>query len=75
MITDDDALMMDRLIGRLKNRYPECGEVIIKYYTSRDVDLMTVGKRMGYGYGKTRDLWKAGIAWIDGALDFRRQAA
>lgn len=69
MITDDDALIMDRLIGRLRNRYAECGHVIIKYYTSRDVDLMTVGKRLGFGYGKTRELWKSGIAWLDGALD------
>lgn len=75
MITDDDALMMDGLIGRLRNRYPEAGNVIITYYTSRDIDLMSVGKRMGFGYGKTQGLWKAGIAWIDGALDLRREAA
>lgn len=75
MITDDDALMMDSLIGRLRARYAESGSVIIKYYTSRDVDLMTVGKRMGFGYGKTRELWKSGVAWIDGALDLRRKAA
>lgn len=49
--------------------------MIISYYTSRDIDLMTVGKRLGFGYGKTQGLWKAGIAWIDGALDLRREAA
>lgn len=75
MITDDDALMMDRLVGRLRKRYPEAGNVIITYYKSRDIDLMTVGKRLGFGYGKTQGLWKAGIAWIDGALDLRREAA
>ena len=75
MITDDDALMMDSLIGRLRDRYAESGNVIINYYTSRDVDLVTVGKRLGFGYGKTRELWKSGVAWIDGALDLRRKAA
>lgn len=75
MITDDDALMMDGLVGRLRKRYPESGNVIIAYYRSRDIDLMTVGKRLGFGYGKTQGLWKAGIAWIDGALDLRREAA
>ncbi|MEE1866920.1 antiterminator Q family protein [Pseudomonas auratipiscis] len=75
MITDDDALMVDRLVGRLLKRYPECGKVIMKYYTSRDTSLMQVGKKLGFGEEKTRQLWKAGTAWIDGALEHHRQAA
>jgi hypothetical protein len=75
MITDDDALMIDALVGRLLQRYKECGNVIMKYYISRDKALMDVGKKLGFGEEKTRQLWKAGIAWIDGALDIRRAAA
>lgn len=75
VITDDEALMIDRLVGRLLKRYPECGQVIMKYYTSRDTSLLVVGKRLGFGEEKTRQLWKAGIAWVDGALDIRREAA
>jgi len=75
MITDDQALLMDRLVGRLRNRYEEAGNVIIKYYTSRDTSLMVVGKKLGFGEEKTRQLWKSGIAWIDGALEVRREAA
>ncbi|AVX22808.1 antitermination protein Q [Pseudomonas syringae pv. atrofaciens] len=75
MITDDQALLIDRLVGRLRSRYEEAGNVIIKYYTSRDTSLMVVGKKMGFGEEKTRQLWKAGIAWIDGALESGRQAA
>jgi hypothetical protein len=75
MITDDQALLIDKLVGRLRNRYEESGNVIIKYYTSRDTSLMVVGKKLGFGEEKTRQLWKAGIAWIDGALETRRQAA
>ena len=75
MITDDQALMIDALVGRLRNRYPESGNVIISYYTSRDMALMAVGKKLGYGEEKTRQLWKSGVAWIDGALESRRQAA
>ena len=75
MITDDDALMIDRLVGRLIKRYKECGDVIMKYYTARDKALADVGKKLGYGEEKTRQLWKAGVAWIDGALDVRRQVA
>ena len=75
MITDDDALMIDGLMGRLIKRYPECGDVLMKYYTARDKALAEVGKELGFGYGKTQGLWKAGIAWVDGALDLRREAA
>ncbi|MBP1146739.1 hypothetical protein JOE33_003662 [Pseudomonas sp. PvP027] len=49
--------------------------MIIKYYTSRDISLIVVGKKMGFGEEKTRQLWKAGNAWIDGALEVRREAA
>lgn len=75
MITDDDALMIDRLVGRLIQRYKECGDVIMKYYTARDKALVDVGKKLGYGEEKTRQLWKAGVAWIDGALDIHRELA
>jgi len=75
MITDDEALLIDSLVGRLRSRYPEAGNVIISYYTSFDTALMAVGKKLGFGEEKTRQLWKAGVAWIDGALDIRRQAA
>lgn len=74
MITDDQALLIDSLVGRLRSRYPEAGNIIIKYYTSRDTSLMVIGKNMGFGEEKTRQLWKAGIAWIDGALEARREA-
>lgn len=75
MITDDDALVIDGLVGRLRERYAESGNVIVKYYTTRDADLITIGERLGFGRSKTRDLWKAGVAWIDGALDARRKAS
>lgn len=75
MITDDEALFIDRLVGRLRDRYLESGNVIIRYYTSRDSSLVCVGKKLGFGEEKTRQLWKAGVAWIDGALEARRLAA
>jgi len=75
MITDDAALIIDHLVGRLLKRYPECGQVIMKYYTSRDTSLSDVGKKLGFKVEKTRQLWKAGVAWIDGALEVRREAA
>lgn len=75
MITDDEALLIDSLVGRLRDRYPESGKVIIGYYTSRDTSLFAVGKKLKFGEEKTRQLWKVGVGWIDGALEFRRKAA
>ncbi|WP_313278111.1 antiterminator Q family protein [Stutzerimonas balearica] len=74
MITDDEALIIDRLVGRLGMRYAEAAEVILRYYTS-GAPFAVVGRRMGFGEEKTRQLWKAGVAWIDGALESRRLAA
>jgi hypothetical protein len=74
MITDDQGLLIDRLVGRLGNRYPECGEVILRYYTS-GLPLDSLAKKLGMGKEKVRQLWKAGVAWIDGALEVRREAA
>lgn len=74
MITDDQGLLIDRLVGRLGNRYPECGEVILRYYTS-GMPLDSLAKKLGMGKEKVRQLWKAGVAWIDGALEQRREAA
>lgn len=75
MITDDDALKIDRLVGRLLKRYPECGKVIMGYYTSRNTALSDVGKKLGFKVEKTRQMWKTGVAWIDGALESRREVA
>ncbi|CAB5583139.1 Phage antitermination protein Q [Pseudomonas putida] len=75
MIADDDALMIDRLVGRLLKRYPECGKVIMKYYTSRHSTFKDVSRQLKFGEEKARQLWKAGVAWIDGALESRREAA
>lgn len=73
-ISDDQALLIDRLVGRLGHRYPECGEVILRYYTS-GMPLDSLAKKLGMGKEKVRQLWKAGVAWIDGALETRREAA
>ncbi|MDF0731036.1 antiterminator Q family protein [Pseudomonas entomophila] len=75
VITDDEALVIDRLIGRLCQRYPECGAVLMKYYMARDLSLRDAGHKLGFKEEKTRQLWKAGVAWVDGALEVRREAA
>ncbi|MDD1149811.1 hypothetical protein M5G25_16095 [Pseudomonas sp. TNT2022 ID357] len=48
---------------------------LMRYHTSRDTFLVEVGKKMKFGEERTRQLWKACMAWIDGALEVRREAA
>lgn len=73
-ITDDEAIVIDGLIGKLGKRYPEAGEVLLRYYTS-GASLLEVGRRMKTGETKARQLLNAGIAWVDGALEPKRMAA
>lgn len=73
-ITDDEALMIDGMVARLGVRYPECAEVLKCYYR-HDVTFAELGKKVGMGKDKAWQLWKAGVAWIDGALEFREKAA
>lgn len=74
IITDDEALLIDRLVGRLGQRYHEAAEVVLRYYTT-GAPFAVVGRKMGFGEEKTRQLWKSGVAWIDGALEARRNQA
>lgn len=74
-ITDEEALVIDRLMGRLCQRYAECGAVLKTYYMARDLSLKEAGKKLGFKEEKTRQLWKAGVAWVDGALEVKREAA
>ncbi|AJE21483.1 MAG: antitermination protein Q [Pseudomonadales bacterium GWC1_66_9] len=69
MITDDEGLLIDGLVSRLRRGYPESADVLLHYYTSRDATFSVVGRRLGFGAEKTRQLWKAGVAWIDGVLE------
>ena len=73
-ISDEDALMVDSLVGRLSVGYVECANVIKEYYR-HDLPFSAVARKVGFGEEKTRQLWKSGVAWIDGALDGRRKAA
>ncbi|MFC0708983.1 antiterminator Q family protein [Azorhizophilus paspali] len=75
MITDDEGLLIDGLVSRLRRGYPESADVLLYYYTSQDATFVTVGRRLGFSEGKARQLCKAGVAWIDGVLEGMCRAA
>ncbi|WP_085722941.1 antiterminator Q family protein [Pseudomonas sp. R37(2017)] len=73
-ITDDWALAIDEAVARLLHRDQQMREIIWLYYGAK-WPMVRVGKYYGISEGKTRELARAGVAWIDRAIDGIRQAA
>lgn len=70
-LTDDEGLELDGLVARLGTRHPIWGEALVMYYTTGKT-FEQVGKSLGMGDEKARQSVKAGVAWVDGALEGRR---
>jgi hypothetical protein len=73
-ITDEWAGAIDSAIARLSHRDRQMGDIIWLYYGAK-WPKFRVGKHYGISEGKTRELVRAGIAWIDCAVDEMRKAA
>lgn len=73
-ITDDWALLMDNAVARLSRRDQQMGDIIWLYYGVK-WPMMRVGKHYGISEGKARELARGGVAWIDCAIDEKRQVA
>lgn len=66
-ITDDRAITVDSAVARLSHRDQQMGDIIWLYYGAK-WPMMRVGKYYGISEGKTRELARAGVAWIDCAI-------
>lgn len=73
-ITDDWAMAIDNAVARLALRDQQMGDIIWLYYGAK-WPMVRVGKHYGISEGKTRELARAGAAWIDCAVHSMRQAA
>lgn len=73
-ITDDWAIAIDNAVARLACRDQQMGDVIWLYFGAK-WPMARVGKYYGISEGKTRELVRAGAAWIDCALSVMREAA
>lgn len=73
-ITDDWALAIDAAMARLSLRDQQMGDIIWLYYGAK-WPMARVGKHYGISEGKTRELARAGVAWIDCAVSGMREAA
>lgn len=73
-ITDDWALAIDEALAKLTLRDQQMGDIIWLYFGAKWT-MVRVGRHYGLSEGKTRELARAGAAWIDCAVGGLRGAA
>lgn len=73
-ITDDHALSVDGAVARLTKRDQQMGDFIWLYFGAK-WPALRVGRENNMSEAKARELIKAGVAWIDAALEVLREVA
>ncbi|PMY37341.1 antitermination protein Q [Pseudomonas sp. GW456-L14] len=74
VITDDVALVVDQLLARLIKRDQQMGDFVWLYFGSK-WPANRIGRENSMSERKAWELIKAGVGWIDGALDQSAEAA
>lgn len=72
--TDDLALVIDGAVSRLISHDVQMGDSIWVYFGAKWPTLR-IARDAGIGEAKAREVIKAGVAWIDCALEGIREAA
>lgn len=73
-VTDDVALVVDRAVAKLAARDAQMGNFIWLYFGAK-YPALRIARENDMGEAKARELIKAGVAWIDGAIEVFREAA
>lgn len=73
-VTDEVALAIDRAVARLSTRDEQMGSFIWLYFGAK-WPALRIAKESGVGEAKAREVIKAGVAWVDCALEVLRTAA
>lgn len=73
-ITDELAVAVDGAVARLSKRDPQMGLFIWLYFGEKWT-MLKLGRKQGMSEAKARELVRAGVAWIDCALEDFRAAA
>ncbi len=73
-VTDDLALVLDGAVARLTKRDQQMGNFIWLYFGAKWAALR-IARENEMGEAKAREVIKAGVAWIDSALETIREAA
>ncbi|MFG0755361.1 antiterminator Q family protein [Pseudomonas sp. TYF_14] len=74
VITDDLALAVDGAVARLATRNQQMADFIWSYYGYK-WPALRVARENKMGEAKAREIIKAGVAWIDCALEDLRAVA
>lgn len=74
VITDDLALAVDTAVSRLTSRNEQMGLFIWLYYGAK-WPALRIARQFNIGEAKAREVIKAGVAWVDCALEQIRCAA
>lgn len=74
-ITDDLAMLIDRLVCRLSRRYPEAGTALWNYYRYQGMSFRQLGRLMNVTHVRAQELVSVGTAWVDCALCQQADAA
>lgn len=73
-IEDDLALLIDRLVARMYERYPEAATALWNQYRY-NMSNRTLGRLMGISHVKAGELVSVAFAWVDAALCHYAEAA
>lgn len=73
-VTDDVALVVDRAVAKLATRDAQMGNFIWLYFGAK-WPALRIARENEMGEAKARELIKAGVAWVDCAIEAFREAA
>ncbi|PRA14324.1 MULTISPECIES: antiterminator Q family protein [Pseudomonas] len=73
-VTDDVALVVDRAVAKLATRDSQMGNFIWLYFGAK-WPALRIARENDMGEAKARELIKAGVAWVDCAIEVFREAA
>lgn len=73
-VTDEVALVVDRAVAKLAMRDAQMGNFIWLYFGAK-WPALRVARENDMGEAKARELIKAGVAWVDCAIEVFREAA
>ncbi|MGY3172409.1 hypothetical protein ACVWYU_001786 [Pseudomonas sp. TE12234] len=73
-VTDDLALVVDGAVARLSKRDQQMGNFIWLYFGAK-WPALRIARENDMGEAKAREVIKAGVAWIDSALETIREVA
>ena len=74
-ISDDLAMLIDRLVARLYERYPEAGTALWNYYRHGGLSYRQLGRLMDCTHVKAQELVRVGEVWVDASIAMDADAA